>query len=498
MGKSQNKNESGICYLLVFLFFLLLISLNVYRILNIPATYDEVCFYQFLDSSYSDIVNLRMIVSANIHLLNFVLTKFFTETFGQNLFFLRLGSLLAQIIYLTAAWLICAKVFKNKWWQFALFIAFNLNPFLFDFWGLSRGYAMSIALMLASVYFLLSYREQRKMLPLVLSLTMALASVYSSFSLLNFYLAIVGTVLFDIVILSPRTAVKQQLFKATGIIVAISWCLYQLIVTPVQKLIDANSFYHGGEKGFFTDTLRSVVKESLFQNYANGHSVSIVSWTIVATVIASGSYWLVMLLRKKANIEAKTGILLWLILMTPVTTTVVQHQLYQTRFLTDRTALFFYPLYIAALLYWLWYILGNHTKIAISTISVIIGFITYNFLSNFSLSSSWEWAYDKNSIVILDKIKVNAGSNRQASLKATWMFLPSLKYHIKHGYQQYLDDATDAYLPLKPEDTLCDYYYVTEQEMHFLKDKYDVDTIFTVRNTDVYEGKYVLMKKRTN
>ncbi|MCF8448998.1 MAG: hypothetical protein K9G49_03910 [Taibaiella sp.] len=132
--------------------------------------------------------------------------------------------------------------------------------------------------------------------------------------------------------------------KATGIIVAISWCLYQLIVTPVQKLFDAKSFYHGGEKGFFTDTLRLVVKESLFQNDINGHYVTILSWIIVATITASGSHWLVRFFGKNATSEVKTRLLLRVILMIPVTATIVQHQLYQTRFLTDRNALFFLPI----------------------------------------------------------------------------------------------------------------------------------------------------------
>lgn len=148
--------------------------------------------YPFLHNSYRALVNLDVLVIANFHPLNLIVTKFFLTTFSDNLFFLRLGSMLAMVLYLVYAWRLARYCFGSPWLSGLAFILLNFNPFLYEFWALSRGYGMAIAFMTASIFYVLRYLQSRSALHLVISFLFALVAVYSNFSLLYYYTGLIA------------------------------------------------------------------------------------------------------------------------------------------------------------------------------------------------------------------------------------------------------------------------------------------------------------------
>ena len=166
-----------------------LITINLIRIFNVTITHDEALTYQlYVTHSYHDII-VNHSPSANNHFLNSVLAKFFIELFTDNIFFLRLPNLLAFITYLLLSVLIARKLFVNNWWVLFCFLLLQLNPFMFEFWGLSRGYGLSICFMLAALYALLRFLQHPGLLTLTGMYLFLFLAVFSNLALLNVLMA---------------------------------------------------------------------------------------------------------------------------------------------------------------------------------------------------------------------------------------------------------------------------------------------------------------------
>src|SRR5665213_1523943 len=90
--------------------------------------------------------------SANNHLLNTWLMELSSKIFGISEFSLRLPNVLAHTLFLIYSAKLVAKLNSNLL-IIGSFLILNLNPFLLDFFSLARGYGLSIALMMASLYY---------------------------------------------------------------------------------------------------------------------------------------------------------------------------------------------------------------------------------------------------------------------------------------------------------------------------------------------------------
>ena len=89
--------------------------------------------------------------SSGNHVLNTILTKLMVSTFGLSHFTLRFGAMLGAVIYLTSVATVCLRLIESPWVRWPLFVCLTLNPFLFDYMTISRGYSLAMAFLLAAV-----------------------------------------------------------------------------------------------------------------------------------------------------------------------------------------------------------------------------------------------------------------------------------------------------------------------------------------------------------
>jgi len=427
-------------------------------------------------------------VDANVHILNSILRKFFIDTFSDTPFFMRLNSLLAQVLFLCFLFRLCKKCIKNEWWMAGIFVLVNLNPYLFDFWGLSRGYALAIAFMTMSVYYFLSYTDNRRVLYLYLALTAGVLSVYSNFTLLEVYASLVGLVLFNS-ITSGVGAAKEILLKELPAITIVSFILYRLVAMPIKKLQDAHRLYHGGDTGFYHDTIRSVIKNSL---YLPEESTSLVikylSIAILLIVLLSGIYWAAMMIKSKKDRSTKTGLLLWLMMTLPAIATVVQHKFMGTKYLTDRMALFMTVLFMLQLGYWLYHASNILPRLTTALFILAISLVTVNFIKNLSLNGTLEWWFNKNDMVVLNRIANECkGKKEKIKLRVFWLSAPPMGYDTKRMFTGRFEDIAYNQFPAD-SDTTFDYYYMPPEYLKNISTRYKIDTM-------LFDGKYLLMKK---
>ena len=141
------NNQRFIISLLIFIGFSTFIF---YKAFITEITVDEA--YSFLNYSYVE--NVLNIGIANNHLLNSYLVTLF-QNFGYSEIFLRLPNVIFGWIYIA---LVINVSLKSKNYLLSLFLLI-LNPYVIDFFSISRGYGITTSLIFLSIYSYLYFKN---------------------------------------------------------------------------------------------------------------------------------------------------------------------------------------------------------------------------------------------------------------------------------------------------------------------------------------------------
>ena len=450
-------------------FAITLLILNILRIFNIPITIDETGYQK--NDSYSNLIEEKL-GHANNHIFHSLLRKFFAELFTNDVFFLRLDSLIAQILYLIYTWRLCRLLFTGKWWQVCGFIILNIaSPFLFNFWGLSRGYGLSLTCMTISIYYLLRYIDGRRSFFLCLAYLGAILSVYSNFSLLNYFVTLVATVILHDFLFRDNFEPNRYLVKQLAISVLSIALLALLITTPLTKIYHFGELSFMGSKGFINDTLKSLVSYGLgMPNQSESRFIKCIIWFIILSSYMITIYWAFQYARNlklKINNDLciKYGILLNLLLIIPVMAIIAQHVLFKINYVTDRAALFFIPLYLISFIYTLSYSLRRSLLISNVSIIILTFLLAGNFIMKCNISYTLLWWFDADDLHVLKQM--NDGSkdkNGKIKIHLYWIFGPSFYYDVNKYYPGKFENPNWDNIPVLGQDTSYDYYYVVSTD----------------------------------
>ena len=138
--KLLKNNQRYVISTLIFIGFSTFIF---YKAFITEITVDEA--YSFLNYSYVE--NVLNIGIANNHLLNSYLVTLF-QNFGYSEIFLRLPNVIFGWIYIA---LVINVSLKSKNYLLSLFLLI-LNPYVIDFFSISRGYGITTSLIFLSIY----------------------------------------------------------------------------------------------------------------------------------------------------------------------------------------------------------------------------------------------------------------------------------------------------------------------------------------------------------
>lgn len=130
------------------------------------------------------------LMSGNHHLLNVWGMWVFGELFGQSELALRMPNLFALVVYTLAASRIAIRSGRTLR-SVTAFVLLVAHPYLLEFFGLARGYGLSIGFMLMSVWHMVRWAEdpgQPRHAPLMV--LFAALSVLSHYIMLNFMAAV--------------------------------------------------------------------------------------------------------------------------------------------------------------------------------------------------------------------------------------------------------------------------------------------------------------------
>jgi len=468
--------NNKLLFSLAFVIGLFLLTFTAVKASMISFTHDESYTYlNYVHSSFIDIISYKRAFTNN-HILNSILMKYSEELFGSSEFTLRLPNILALILFLFYSFRLFYKNAKPLALPFFIIISFNC--YLLDFFGLARGYGLSFAFMIMSVFHLISYFNSLSQKDLILFNAAALLASLSNFTLLNYYMAALIT--FNIVSLltiklNRETPGKFNFFRLNKINFISVLFSIAILWEPLRRTVKKNMLDFGGKNGFIEDTVGSLLKglgpETGFQE----------SLFIILNVLCP---WLIMLIfiiillklrRTPKNFLEKFYplIIVNFILLMIVSASIAQHIILKNDFYTGRFALFLYPLFILNVTFFIHFLYNSGNKISASVFTAVItGALIVNFLMSFNLTHCRDWKYDMETKTVMQHVikdhDQNSVPGKKISLGIDWLFEPTTNF-----YRYILD--IDWLYPTTREGIKqeFDYYYIFQSDSvaAILKDK---------------------------
>lgn len=461
---SINEKERKITNRVLFFIGLLLFAYTVSRAYLLSFTWDE--SYSYLEFTRKGIFTLSNYnyMAANNHLLNTWLTEFSLNVLGLSEFTLRLPNLLAHLLFLIYSGKLVFKLSSNLL-IICSFLILNLNPFVLDFFSLSRGYGLSMGLLMGSLYYAYMFIEgKNSYFYALISILFAALGVLANLTLLNYFLII--TALFVIIYIFrnlKKTTLKQVYIK---VLMILSPLLILLFIYPIIiNLKNTGAFFFGGKTGFWSDTIVSLINESLYENaFLNKFTIVIEIFNIL--LISISLLVIIYQIRKdKSKLMKSFLVFIFMIIFLNIIANYIQHKSLGILYPKERTAMFYIPLFSLLIVFLLEYLLRHYGKVFKG---FIIGFTllfctNYLYSLNFHYVISWQNEADaKNMVNNLITNKKEIPVNKfNLSIGSNLFYESDINFYRNRYYLTWLNAANRifAFNPLN------DYYFISKDDL---------------------------------
>jgi len=322
-------------------------------------------------------------VDANNHILNSVLAWICSQLFGTSPAILRLPNFLFFPVYFYYSYKI-SQLITERFVRFLVFLGLVMTHHLFDFFGLCRGYGISMGLLMAACYLLVQYFGDHKLKHLAIALICSFFMVWANLSLLG--TAYIFLALLTLNVLIQKTTLKQKtwlliiLFIGFALVLGYStW--YALHLQKIGKL------YLGKNEGGFV----GVTVLSLFNILFRTKSMMLFHVAaLLSAVIAAG---LVMQFQEKgfrAYLENPRQLFAHL-LFGNVLLIFFCHWIFGVVYPQERATLYLFPMLLIAVGYTVDYFIVTFGKRHFAYFSIPLLLIPIHFF--FSLNLDYIAAY---------------------------------------------------------------------------------------------------------
>ena len=422
--KLSKVNHYGflVINLLVFLFI-------GYKVFHVPITHDEVATTVFYSNFSFWEIMMYPDQWPNNHILNTLLSKCTLFIFGGEQWAVRLPNLLSYLLYAWGAFRILKTVLtKESSFFLAGALLFVANPYLLDFFGLCRGYGMSCALCLFSLSYLISGFSEQRAKHIWIAFLFSILASYANFTLLVFWAA--TTLLASFYFLSRYLQKKESLIKP-ALIIFISCIGYlALIAVPLYKMHSTNQFEFWTANGFVSETVIPLIIHTCYDSRVF-HHFTVFSQLSGAIIAANAVYIIANFVKAKfklTSLKQPIFVATTLIVLT-ASINIFQCWLLDTPNLNGRTALFFYPLFVATVLstHALFKTFkGRFIKVFLSiAIALLCIFHLGKTVTPWRVREWWYDAYTNRVLNYLDKHR----EDQAVSLETNWLFNPSFQFY---------------------------------------------------------------------
>jgi hypothetical protein len=439
-------------------------------------------------------------MSANNHILNAAGMTFFSKIFGVNEFALRIPSLLAHGLFLYYSGRLVLKC-RNKWLAVFGFLIINLNPYMIDFFSLARGYGLSIGLMIASIYYLFVFIEKDgSKKNSTIAMFFAAFAVLANFVLLNYFVVLFGSiVLLNIYFLKKNTSLSvKNLLKSIALPVVVILSLFGLIIPIALDLKAAGALYFGGSRGFWADTICTIIDRSFYeQPYAHYMVQRAVKAFVVLSCFFGFVYVLTNVFKKKDFDKSFLFLaaIVFLLFLTSLST-IVQFYTLDTLFLTDRTVLFLVVLFNIFLVF-LYDQLLKKEGLTIYIAGVLASIMVLHFAKCLNLIYVLEWKYDANTKEMLSDIsvlKTIPKGKETISIGIPLIFDPAINFYREKDQLVWLNSVWRS----ETNSPLHDFYCLSQKDLsEFNRDSIEIIKTYPVTGNILARPKYPFKEIKT-
>jgi hypothetical protein len=331
------KNLRSDLFIYLSLSFLLFIYL-VLRAIFVPMAHDEIATFHYYVQT-ADYLPFMAHWDMNNHVVNSALTSLFYPVFGASAFGLRLANLLMFPLFCIYLWK-TANLIPGKTVRRIFIITLLFSHGFLEFFSLSRGYGMSMAFLMPVLYYTLRATTEFTTRRMMAAMGWGIVATLANMTLLNTFLILTGWLLM-VVWLSwqvPGTARKlvNTLWLAlTGLIPAIFFAIMSF------KARDLGLLYTGGAKGFFTDTVRTLVPR------LTGIDNDFLYFVLALLFIIITAYGIFSGIREKTMF--RPNLVLLFFLCCNILSYWLLNRIFHVNYPENRVALYLFPLFAGAL-----------------------------------------------------------------------------------------------------------------------------------------------------
>lgn len=480
-----------------YILFLLSSILFVYTFIKaciLSITWDEAYSYLEYVRKGIFIQDQFDMMSANNHLLNTWLSIFFVKCFGVHEWVLRLPSLLAHLLFLIFSARLVSR-FQTRWLVVSAFILINVHPYLLDFFSLSRGYGLSIGLMMTSIYYLYAFHNGYKNKDAWLSLFTGALSVLANYVTLNYVMALFAVLVMLYMYHAKQETSQKSTFWRNIVPAVVLFGVLLLVVVPMAfKLKEAGALFFGGQ-GFWKDTIHSIVDRSFYEIGYSYWFQRIAKTYIFLTITGASVFVLIQIRKKNLSPNKLFLISMLLILAMCCASIILQNQLLDTLYLIDRTALFLVVLFSVILVFFLNEWSAEKPRVAcIAYVSAVLMSLHMGLAFNLKYVLEWKLNADtKEMLSDLEKIKTIPPEKSNLSINIPLPFETDINFYRDINQLTWINQVNRS----GERSKLDDYYYLTQQEIATLHpDSIEILKIYPLTKNVLAKPKHPYSKVR--
>lgn len=457
-----------------------------YKAFTVPITHDEGwTVIQYLDASFWEIM-MYPDNWPNNHILNTLLAKFSADIFGVSDWSVRLPNLLFFWVYAYGVYRFLRLLLKDR---MLLFIPtatlFILSPYFLDFFGLCRGYGISSALTMLSVSYFATGFVLQKRRHIWFALAFSLVASYANFTVLLYFAA--SCLMAALYFLLHRKSWLDT-FKNWGIQFVVFLSYIALIYVPIYKMKSTDQFEFWTSKGFYEETIFSVIHNSLTDSslYTNHElfAVLVVVLTVVLWVIGIRTFF------KSATLKSSFQspiVVVGAILLVTVLINLLQTLVLGDPNLNGRTALFLLPIFLSLVACGIAFLPKRNKNWVSIAIGSFLLLVTVQHLGmSYRPNSFKEWRYDEHSEEVIAHLQSLPKEAKVPVLSVDWLYYNSFAF-----YEKYERDAHWKLAPASDESSIgqdADYCYVPEERVVEMQVSFEI--------VKSYEGGQTLMRRK--
>ena len=328
---------------LYFLFAAVVWIYLLVRAIYVPILHDEAAtfFHYVLSGRF---IPYFSNCESNNHVLNTLLSFFSYHLFGLSKFSLRLPNLLFAVVFFVFLYKISFQL-KSKVLRWLFILSLAGSHYFMEFFCICRGYGISMALMLGSLWYLWLVFKHGKTRYYLLSLILMFLAVSANLTLINTLLIAIGLLLVHFVIHFRTFTAKDRILKIlvmlmAGIIPAFFSVVYLFL------LKEKGALYYGTTRGFWEVSVKTLVKA------LTGSGSPVFLWICALLfVFVAVTYIAAAAKSKKISFIADENYLFHLFLFGNIAATLIISKILKTNYPEDRVGLYFFPFLLGSVFF---------------------------------------------------------------------------------------------------------------------------------------------------